>query len=69
MNNQKLYVVTIQDGPKKLLREIYKTREGAEKRARFENGIAVFEHRHGYKAGLYHYVAIEHEGNWRVQRR
>lgn len=52
----------------KLLKEVYKTREGAEKRARFENGLAAFEHRQGYKAKHYRYVVVEHEGAWRVQR-
>lgn len=56
----------------KLLREHYKTYDGADRRARFENGIAGSEFRNGYKAHLYRYVAIpDHEnyGCFRVERR
>lgn len=55
----------------KLLREKYKTYEGARKRAGFENGIAASEYRNGYKAKLYHYaiVADPSGDGWRVQRR
>ena len=52
----------------KMLREKYKTFEGASKRARFENGIAPSEYHKGYKSRLYRYSAVEHEGLWRVQR-
>ena len=59
----------------KLLREKYKTWEGANKRCRFENGVAESEFRNGYKAKLYHYTVVEADshdcaqGNsWRVAR-
>lgn len=53
----------------KLLKEVYKTREGASRRARFENGLAPFEFSRGYKAKLYHYViALQVDGTWRVMR-
>ncbi len=57
----------------KLLREIYKTYEGARKRAGFENGIAPSEYARGDKAHLYRYRVIA-EGSkpnpihYRVQR-
>ncbi len=53
----------------KLLKEEYKTYDGAHKRARFENGVAPSEYKHGIKARLYHYTVIPQEnGTWRVQR-
>lgn len=52
----------------KLLKEIYKTYEGARKRAAFENGLAPGEHARGYKARLYRYTIVEKDGTWRVQR-
>ncbi len=52
----------------KLLREVYKTYEGARKRAGFENGVAASEHANGYKARLYRYAVIAQDGAWRVQR-
>ncbi len=52
----------------KLLREVYKTYEGARKRAGFENGVAASEYRNGYKARLYRYAVIVQDGAWRVQR-
>jgi len=52
----------------KLLKETYKTREGAAKRARFENSLAPFEHRQGYKAKLYRYTVVQLGVMWRVQR-
>jgi hypothetical protein len=55
----------------KLLKEKYKTYEGARQRAAFENGVAGSEFRNGYKARLYHYtiVADETQGEtWRVRR-
>jgi len=54
----------------KLLREKYKTLEGARKRAAFENSLAPSEFARGYKARLYRYVTVvdpSGEG-WRVER-
>jgi hypothetical protein len=42
----------------KLLREKYKTIEGAMKRRGFENGVAKSEFERGYKAKLYRYTVI-----------
>lgn len=62
---------------KKLLREKYKTREGAAQRARFENAIASSEFERGFRAKLYQYTAVpasaddvERAGfvHWRVER-
>ena len=55
----------------KLLKEKYKTAEGAYKRARFENGLARGEFLRGDKARIYHYRAIPddyHPGIYRVER-
>ena len=52
----------------KLLREKYKTWEGAHKRAGFENGIAKSEFDYGRKAKHYRYAVIKQDGCWRVQR-
>ena len=52
----------------KLLRETYKTWEGASKRCGFENGIARHEYERGYKARHYHYSVVEEGANWRVRR-
>ena len=52
----------------RLLREKYKTREGAAKRAAFERGIAPGEFRRGDKARLYGYRVVLHEGFFRVER-
>jgi hypothetical protein len=52
----------------KVLKEKYKTQEGADKRARFENGLAGFEHRQGYKAKHYRYRVIPDGELWRVER-
>jgi hypothetical protein len=57
----------------KLLREKYKTYEGAAKRARFENGLARSEFNRGYKARVYRYTVVAEEDStqgqtWRVQR-
>jgi hypothetical protein len=54
--------------PMKLLREKYKTVEGARKRMAFENGIAKGEYMRGYKRKIYRYSVIEHDGSYRVQR-
>lgn len=52
----------------KLLKEVYKTREGAARRCGFENGIAASEYRRGDKAKHYRYT-VEHMGEvWRVAR-
>lgn len=54
----------------KLLREKYKTYEGARKRAAFENGIALSEFKSGYKARHYRYRVIREvgESDYRVER-
>ncbi len=52
----------------KLLKETYKTYEGARKRAGFENGIAKSEYEHGYKAKLYWYAIVPEGDGWRVSR-
>lgn len=53
----------------KLLREKYKTYDGASKRAGFENGVARSEFNAGYKAHVYHYrVVADQDGMWRVER-
>jgi hypothetical protein len=52
----------------KLLREKYKTWEGARKRCAFENGLARGEYQRGDKAKIYRYTVVEHEGAYRVQR-
>ena len=52
----------------KLLKEIYKTEEGARKRAAFENGLARFEYERGYKARHYRYAVVQQGETWRVQR-
>ena len=53
----------------KLLKEKYKTYEGARKRAAFENGIAASEFKSGYKAQHYQYRVIKvSETEYRVER-
>jgi len=52
----------------KLLREHYKTEDGARKRAAFENGIARSEWERGYKARMYHYTVIFEDDCYRVRR-
>lgn len=52
----------------KLLKEKYKTREGAAKRRDFENSLAKYEFEQGYKAEYYWYLVVEEAGMWRVQR-
>lgn len=52
----------------KLLKEVYKTYEGARKRAAFENGLATFEYKQAYKARHYHYSTVVDGDSWRVQR-
>ena len=52
----------------KLLREKYKTAEGAYKRARFESSVAPGEFARGEKARLYRYSVIEQDGHYRVAR-
>lgn len=42
----------------KLLKEIYKTYEGARKRAAFENSLARSEFERGYKAKHYRYSIV-----------
>ena len=54
----------------RLLKEIYKTHEGASKRARFENGVAPSEYEKGYRARLYQYTAVLQDyKTWRVSVR
>jgi hypothetical protein len=52
----------------KLLATKYKTRDGAERRARFERAMAPGEFRRGDKARLYGYRTLELAGAWRVER-
>lgn len=52
----------------RLLREKYKTYHGAAGRAAFERGIAPGEYERGYKARLYNYRVVEHDGCYRVER-
>lgn len=52
----------------KLLKQVYKTWEGASKCARFENGVALSEYRNGIKANVYHYTVVPEGDKWRVQR-
>lgn len=53
----------------KLLRERYKTYEGARKRTAFENAMAKGEYERGDKAKLYRYATVKDEtGAYRVER-
>ena len=52
----------------KLLKETYKTYEGARKRSAFENSLARSEYEAGHKVRFYRYTVIEQDGAWRVQR-
>lgn len=52
----------------KLLREKYKTWEGALKRCRFENSLAPHEFSRGYKARLYVYRVVQENGAYRIAR-
>jgi hypothetical protein len=52
----------------KLLKEVYKTSEGARKRCGFENGVARGEFEKGYKAKLYFYTVVSEGDHWRVAR-
>ena len=52
----------------KLLREKYKTWEGAHKRAGFERSVAPGEFRRGDKARLYGYRVVTVDGVYRVER-
>jgi hypothetical protein len=45
----------------KLLKTVYKTFEGARKRAAFENAMAPGEFARGDKAKLYHYTVVPFE--------
>jgi len=51
-----------------ILREKYKTLEGALKRAAFENAVAPGEYARGEKAKLYTYRAVKAGELWRVER-
>jgi len=53
----------------KLLRERYRTLQGAAKRAAFENAVAPGEYARGEKARVYSYRVIQDQaGAWRVER-
>lgn len=52
----------------KLLKEKYKTYEGARKRAAFENAWAASEFTRGHTARRYRYAVITQDGCYRVQR-
>ena len=53
----------------KLLKEVYKTYEGARKRAAFENSLARSEFERGYKTKHYRYSIVQEGDSYRVQRR
>lgn len=52
----------------KLLREHYKTYDGASKRARSENGLAPGDFSHGRTPHRYHFRVVGTEGDYRVER-
>jgi hypothetical protein len=52
----------------KLLKEHYKTYDGAQKRCGFENGVAKSEYANGIKAHRYHYTIVQENEVWRVAR-
>lgn len=52
----------------KLLKEVYKTCEGARKRAAFENSLARHEFERGYKAKHYRYSTVQEGSAFRVRR-
>jgi hypothetical protein len=52
----------------KLLKEKYKTYDGAYKRCRFENGIARSEFNNRLKAKVYQYTVVTGDNVWRVAR-
>jgi len=53
----------------KFLKEKYKSLDGAQKRCRFENGVARSEYNNGYKARMYQYtVTQDDDGAYRVAR-
>jgi len=53
----------------KLLKEVYKTWEGANKRCGFENAMAKGEFERGDKAKYYRYTIVAGEDDtWRVAR-
>lgn len=52
----------------RMLKEKYKTYEGARKRAAFENGVARSEFEHGLKAKHYRYCIVAECDGWRVAR-
>jgi hypothetical protein len=52
----------------KLLREKYKTWDGAQKRCGFENGVAKSEFEHGHKAKHYRYTIVKEGEFYRVAR-
>lgn len=53
----------------KLLKEVYKTYDGARKRAGFENSLARSEFERGFKVKHYRYaVIVDENGAFRVQR-
>jgi hypothetical protein len=57
-----------QESEMKLLKEVYKTYEGARKRAAFENAMAKGEFARGDKAKLYSYRVVDEGTTWRVAR-
>lgn len=52
----------------KLLKEIYKSLAGAQKRCAFENAMAKGEFARGDKARLYAYTVVIEGDTWRVAR-
>jgi hypothetical protein len=68
-NDALRYVINQGSTTMKLLREKYKTWEGAHKRCGFENGVARSEYERGYKAKLYRYTLTQDDsGAYRVAR-
>lgn len=52
----------------KMLKEKYKTYDGARQRRDFENSLARGEFERGFKAKHYRYSIVTHDGLWRVVR-
>ncbi len=52
----------------KLLKEVYKTWDGAKKRCGFENAMAKGEYDRGDKAKFYCYAVVNVGNTWRVAR-
>ena len=53
---------------KHLLRERYTTMINAQRRAAFENGVALSEYSHGWRPHLYAYRVVLQDTFYRVER-